>query len=149
MEKYGRPRRAPGLCGSRNSNHGDDCDLATYRCHTIFCRYVITASSQRDRTSTSLAIPLQALRAISKVHAADLRGEFAALSAQALYCASRRVVAVSVFPEGCWWSTDGGTHFLGSIARVQGTSEAAMTLTVALDSSCSSAMRIRCAPSTF
>ena len=36
VEKYGRPRRASGPCGSRNSYHGDDCDLATYRCYTIF-----------------------------------------------------------------------------------------------------------------
>ena len=82
-----------------------------------------------DRRSTSLAIPLQALRygrlvprAISKVHAANLHGEFAAwFAAQALYCASRRVVAVSVFPERCCWSPGRGTYLLGSIARVQGT----------------------------
>ena len=121
-----------------------------------FRHYVITGSSQRDRRSTSLAIPLQALRygrlvprAISKVHAANLHGEFGAwFAAQALYCASRRVVAVSVFPEGCCCSPERGTYLLGSIARVQGTSEATVTLTGALDSSCSSAMRIRCAAST-
>ena len=121
-----------------------------------FRHYVITGSSQRDRRSTSLAIPLQALRygrlvprAISKVHAANLHGEFGAwFAAQALCCASRRVVAVSVFPEGWLWSPERGTYLLGSIARVQGTLGSKMTLTVALDSSCSSAMRIRCAAST-
>ena len=122
-----------------------------------FRHYVIAGSSQRDRRSASLAIPFQALRygrldprAISKVHAANLHDEFAAwFAAQALYCASRRVAAVSVFPEGWWWSPGRGTNLLGSIARVPGTSEATMTPTGALDTSCSSSMRIRCAPSTF
>ena len=110
--------------------------MATYRYYKIFCtsyavghsrwfvlfpHNVIAGSSQRDPRSSSLAIPLQALRCgplvprvISKVHAANLHGEFAAwFAAQALYCASRRVAAVSVFPEGCWWSLDGGTYLFG------------------------------------
>ena len=82
---------------------------------------VIAGSSQRDPRSSSLAIPLQALpygrlvpRATSKVHATNLHGEFALwFTAQALYCASRRVVAVSVFPEGCWWSPGRGTYLFG------------------------------------